>query len=216
MIGEAAAQAMLDSLTGALAIRGQADPDRLYLPPGSPPWGPGSRWLPASSPPPLPAAPCGRYPSGTTLPLGSGGDLSEACLLALVLAPDRAVLTAAAWLTGPGPGTTRPGRRLPAPLPFGPRSRTDEHGAQYQADHTAQSAHGRWSVAFDLAPVPPPETQRLEITGPAIKAPVRVDLTRTPGPGSARRGGLRSQPEPGRAATGRPRRGHRTPSRAAT
>ena len=185
VIGEAAAQAVLDSLADALAIRGQLTPGRPYLPPGSPSWGPGSRWLPASSPPPLPGGPVRAIPLGTTLPLGPGGDLGEAGLLALVLAPDRAVLTAAAWLTGLRPSAGRPGRRPPAPLPFGALVATDEHGAQYQADHTARPAHGRWSVAFELTPVPPPGIRWLDLTGPAINAPFRVDLTHTPGPGSA-------------------------------
>ena len=185
VIGEAAAQAMLGSLTDALAIRGQLTPGQLYLPLVSPSWGPGSRWLPASSPPPLPRGPVRAIPLGTTLPLGSGGHLGEAGLLALVLAPDRAVLTAAAWLTEPRPSAGRPGRGPPALLPFGALVATDEHGAHYQADHTAQPAYGRWSVAFDLAPVPPPGIRRLDITGPAIKAPIRVDLIPAPGSGYA-------------------------------
>jgi hypothetical protein len=184
VIGEDVAQATLDSLTDALAIRGTLPPGRLDLPPGSASWGPGSRW-PASSPPPLPGGPVRAIPLGTTLRLGPGGDLGEAGLLALVLAPDRAVLTAAAWLTQPGTGPRRPGWRSPAPLPFGALVATDEHGAQYQAAHSAQSAYGRWSVDFELTPVPPPGIRRLDITGPAIDDPIRVDLTRTPGPGSA-------------------------------
>ena len=215
VIGEGAAQAMLDSLTDALAIRGQLSPGQLYLSLGSPSWGPGSRWLPASSPPPLPSGPVRAIPLGTTLPLGSGGDLGEAGLLALVLAPDRAVLTAAAWLTEPRPGAGRPGRRSPAPLPFGALVATDEHGAHYQADHTAQPASGRWSVAFDLTPVPPPGIRRLDITGPAIKTPIRVDLTHTPrsgsaaGPDAAESDCAGPDPDPAPADPGRPGPGRR-------
>ena len=182
LLGEAAAQETLDSLTDALAIRGQLSPGRAYLPPGSPSWGPGSRWRPASAPPPLPGGLVRAVSLGTTLPLGSGGDLGEAGLLALVLAPDRAVLTAAAWLAEPGRRARRPGRP-PVPLPSGALVATDEHGLQYQAGDTAQSGYGRRSVAFELTPVPPPGTRWLDITGPAIKAPVRVALT--PAPGSA-------------------------------
>ena len=130
-------------------------------------------------------------PLGTTLPLGSGGDLGEAGLLALVLAPDRAVLTATAWLAEPGPSARHPGRP-PAPLPLGALVATDEHGAQYQAGHAAQPDYGRWSVAFELTPVPPPGTRRLDITGPAINDPIRVELARTPG--SAFRGQARILP----------------------
>jgi hypothetical protein len=185
VIGEDVAQATLDSLTDALAIRDKLPLGRLDLPPGSASWGPGSRWPLASSPPPLPGRPVRAMPLGTTLPLGPGGDLGEVGLLALVLAPDRAVLTAVARLTQPGTGPRRPGWRPPAPLPFGALVATDEHGAQYQAGHSAQSAYGRWSIAFELTPVPPPGIRRLDITGPAIDDAIRVDLTRTPGPGSA-------------------------------
>lgn len=206
VIGEAAAQATLDSLTDALAIRGKLTPSRLYLPFGSPSWGPGSRWLPVSSPPPLPGGPVRAVPLGTTLPLGSGGDLGEAGLLALVLAPDRAVLTAAAWLTEPGPSARRPGRPA-APLPFGALMATDEHGAQYQADHTTQPDYGRWSVALELTPVPPPGTRRLDISGPTINDPIRVELARTPGPGSAvgpdPAGPHSARPDPGRPGPAR-------------
>jgi hypothetical protein len=183
VIGEGRAQATLDSLTDALAIRGRLAPGRPYLPPGFPSSGPGSGWLPASTPPPLPGGPIRAVPLGTTVPLGSGGDSGEAGLLALVLAPDRAVLAAAAWLTGPGPRAGRPGRRTPAPLLLGALVATDEDGAQYQTNHTTQPAYGRWSVAFELTPVPPPGTRRLDLTGPAIKDPIRISLDRTPGSG---------------------------------
>ena len=211
VIGEAAAQAALDSLTDALAIRGKLTSGRLSLPFGSPSWGPGSRWRPASSPPPLPGGPVRAVPLGTTLPLGSGGDLGEAGLLALVLAPDRAVLTAAAWLTEPGPSARREGRP-PAALPFGALAATDEHGAQYQADHTTRPDYGRWSVAFELTPVPPPGTRRLNITGPTIDDPIRVELARTPGPGAAA-GPDPADPDSARLDPGRPDPAHADPVR---
>ena len=196
VVGEDAAQAMLDSLTDALVIRGKLTPGGLYWPAGSASWGPGSHR--PSSAPPLPGGPVRAVPLGTALPLGRGGDLGEASLLALVLAPDRAVLTAATQLAQPGGGARRPGRWPSAPPPLGPLVATDEHGVQYQAGHTAQSAHGRWSVAFELTPVPPPGIRRLDLTGPAIQDPIRVDLTGTPGPGSA------VGPDPAEADSARP------------
>jgi hypothetical protein len=199
VLGEPAAQAILDSLTDALAIRGQATPGRTYLPPVSGSWGPGSRWRPASSPPPLPGGPVRAVPLGTTVTLESGGNLGEAGLLALILAPDRAVLAAAVRLTEPGPSAHRPGRGPPVPLPFGALVATDEHGAQYRADLTVHSAVGRWSVAFGLTPVPPPGTRRLDVTGPAVKDPLRIDLTPAPGPADAdpaHQGGLPGQLSP--------------------
>ena len=195
VVGDDAAQAMLDSLTDALVIRGKLTPGGLYWPAGAASWGPGSRW--PSSPPPLPGGAVRAVPLGTALPLGPGGDLGEASLLALVLAPDRAVLTAATRLAQPAVAR-RPERWPSAPLPLGPLVATDEHGVQYQAGHTAQSAHGRWSVAFELTPVPPAGTRRLDITGPTIKDPIRVDVTRTPGPGSA------AGPDPTEADSARP------------
>jgi hypothetical protein len=203
VLGEPAAQAVLDSLTDALAIRGKTTAGGTYLPPGSATWGPGGRWRPASSPPPLPGGPVRAVPLGATLSLGPAGHLGQAGLLALVLAPDRAVLTAAVRLPEPGPSARRPGRGPLAPLPFGALAATDEHGARYRADHTVAPARGRWSVAFELTPVPPPGTRRLDITGPATDGPVRVDLTRTPGPGFA--SGLdASGLDSGRPAPGRP------------
>jgi hypothetical protein len=208
VIGETAAQATLDSLTDALAIRGRLTPGRLYLSLGSPARGPGSRWRPASSPPPLPSGPVRAVPLGTMLTLESGGDHGQAGLLALVLAPDRAVLTAAGWLAQPGPGAERPGRP-PASLLSGALVATDEHGTEYQAGHTVQSAYGRWSEAFELTPVPPPGTRRLDITGPAIKDPVRIGLPRPPGPGSA------ASPDPADSDASRPEPypGHPDPAR---
>lgn len=175
-ISEAAARTVLDSLTDALSLRGKLAAERLYQPPG-PRWrGPGSPWRPGSPPPPLPAGPVRAVPIGSTLPLGPGGSLGEAGLLALVLAPDRAVLTAAARLPPPGSRPSGAGHWPPPPLPFGHLTAVDDQGARYQADHTARSPYGRWSVAFELAPVPPPGTRWLDITGPAIRDPIRADL----------------------------------------
>ena len=95
-ISEATARTVLDSLTDALSLRGKLAARRLYQPPGPQWWGPGSPWQPGAPPPPLPAGPVRAVPIGSTLPLGPGGSLGQAGLLALVVAPDRAVLTAAA------------------------------------------------------------------------------------------------------------------------
>jgi hypothetical protein len=178
-ISEAAARTVLDSLTDALSLRGKLAARRLYQPPGPRWWGPGSPWQPGSPPPPLPAAPVRAVPIGSTLPLGPGGSRGEAALLALIVAPDRAVLTAAARLPSTGSQPRGAGHR-PPPLPFGHLTAVDDQGARYQADHTSRSPYGRWSAAFELTPVPPPGTRWLDITGPAITDPIRADLT---GPG---------------------------------
>jgi hypothetical protein len=175
-ISETTARTVLDSLTDALAVRGKLAAGRLYQPPGPRWWGPGSPWQPGAPPPPLPAGPVRAVPIGSTLPLGPGGSLGQAGLLALVVAPDRAVLTAAERL--PSPGSQPRGAGLgPPPLPFGHLTAVDDQGARYQADHTSRSPYGRWSVAFELTPVPPPGTRWLDITGPAITDPIRADLT---------------------------------------
>ena len=175
-ISEATARTVLGSLTDALSLRGKLAAGRLYQPPGPRWWGPGSPWRPGSTPPPLPAGPVRAVPIGSTLPLGPGGSLGEAGLLALVVAPDRAVLTAAARLPSPGSQPRGAGHRPPPPLPFGHLTAVDDQGARYQTGHTGRSPYGRWSVAFELTPVPPPGTRWLDITGPAITDPIRADL----------------------------------------
>jgi hypothetical protein len=175
-ISEATARTVLDRLTDALSLRGKLAARRLYQPPGPRWWGPGSPWQPGSPPPPLPAAPVRAVTIGSTLPLGPGGSRGEAALLALIVAPDRAVLTAAARLPSPG-SQPREAGHWPPPLPFGHLTAVDDQGARYQADHTSRSPYGRRSVAFELTPVPPPGTRWLDITGPAITDPIRADLT---------------------------------------
>jgi hypothetical protein len=186
-ISEAAARTVLDSLADALALRGKLAARRLYQPPGPRWWGPGSPWQPGSPPPPLPAAPVRAVPIGSTLPLGPGGSRGEAALLALIVAPDRAVLTAAARLPSPG-GQPGGAGHWPPPLPFGHLAAVDDQGTRYQADHTSRSPYGRWSVAFELTPVPPPGTRWLDITGPAITDPIRADLTGSGPAGTAGQG----------------------------
>jgi hypothetical protein len=175
-ISEATARTVLDSLTDALSLRGKLGAGRLYQPPGPRWWGPGSPGRPGSPPPPLPAGPVRAVPIGSALPLGPGGSLGEAGLLALVVAPDRAVLTAAARLPSRGSQPRGAGHWPPPPLPVGHLTAVDDQGAQYQADYTARSPYGRWSVAFELTPVPPPGTRWLDITGPATTDPIRADL----------------------------------------
>jgi hypothetical protein len=177
-ISEAGAQEVLENLMGALVLRGKLRADRMYWPLGGGPWGP----RPAVTPLPLTSGPVRAVPIETRLPLGAGGDQGEACLLALVTGPGRAVMTAAAWLTEPGFRPAGPGRRPSPSRPFDEITATDEHGTRYQADDTARLARGRWSVTFDLAPVPSPATTWLDITSPASTDPVRVELFRASGP----------------------------------
>ncbi len=189
-ISEARAQEVLENLMVALVLRGKLRADRMYWPAGGGPWG----LRPAAPSAPLTAGPVRAVPIETRLPLGAGGDQGEACLLALVTGPGRAVITATAWLTGPGARPARPGPRPSPPQPFAELTGTDEHGTRYETDDTARLAHGRWSVTFDLAPVPPPATTWLDITSRASTDPVRVGLSPAPGPRGRRRGDLTGAP----------------------
>ena len=182
-ISEPTAQTVIESLTDALTVRGKLTVSRLHRPPSPRWWGPGSPWRPGSPPPPLPAGPVQAVPIAATLPQGPGGDLGGAALLALVLAPDRAVLTAAGHSSQPGRNPGRPGRRLPPPLSSGQLTAVDDRGTRYQADADHRPVYDRWSLGVGLTPVPPPGTRWLDITGDDAHAPVRVDLTRAASPG---------------------------------
>lgn len=182
VISESGAEEVLQSLIDALTLRGKLGPGPMYWLPGSGPWGPRVPWRPARTTRPLPAAPVRAIPIGTVLPLGPDGSQGTACLLALAMGPDRAVVTAMARLPGPGPRPRRAGPRPEPPRPFEEITATDEHGVRYYADDSARSDHGRWSVTFDLLPVPPPATRWLDIASPASTHPVRVELIHPPGP----------------------------------
>jgi hypothetical protein len=195
VLGEAAAQEVLQSLMDALVLRGKLGAGTLYWPPGPGPrgsWGPGIPWPGATTPRPLPAAPVRAIPVGTSLALGPDSNSGTACLLALAVGPGRAVVTATARWPGPA--------RLQQPLPFADITATDEHGVRYNADDAARAAHGHWSVTLDLLPVPSPATRWLDIAGPASPCPVRVDLVAAPGPGDA------PPADPGGSAAGLPAR----------
>jgi len=200
-ISEPAAQAVIEDLTDALAVRGKLAERRLRQPPSPRWWGPGSPWRPGSPPPPLPAAPVQAVPLGTALPGGPAGGPGEISLLALVLAQDRAVLTAG-HSSQPGPYPGRPGRRPAPPLSSGQLTLVDNHGMRYEADVDYRLLYGRWSAVLDLVPVPPSGIRWLDITGDSAHDPVRVDLARaasrgdSPGPDPAAPGpgGLASRP----------------------
>jgi hypothetical protein len=205
VLGEAAAQEVLQSLMDALVLRGKLGAGTLYWPPGPGPWGPGFPWPGAGTTRPLPAAPVRAIPAGTALPGGPDSGQGTVCLLALATGPGRAVITAAArWpRAGPGPhrpGPHRPGARPQPPLPFAEITATDEHGGRYNTDDTARLAHGHWAVTLDLLPVPPPATRWLDIAGPGSTRPVRVDLIHAPGPADA------PPADPGGSAAGLPAR----------
>jgi hypothetical protein len=178
-ISEAAAQAVLVELTEALAVRAKIGADQASgLAPGWPPGGP----VPAP-----PAGPVRAVPVGAAVPLGPDGSLGTAQVLTLVLAPDRATLTAVTHLTRTDPptGPPRPGRagQRPAHDLGDHLTVTDNQGTRCQvAGSSGQASDHTWSMTFDLHPLPAPGARWLDITITPGAAPIRVDLA-APGAG---------------------------------
>jgi hypothetical protein len=171
-ISEAAAQAVLAELTEALAARAKIGADQAAgLAPG---------WPPAGPAPALPAGPVRAVPVGAAVPLGPDDSLGTAQVLTLVLAPDRATLTAVTHLTSTGPltGPPRPGRPWQRPAhDLGDLTVTDNQGTHCQVSGSSgQESDHTWSMTFDLHPLPAPAARWLDITITPGAAPVRVDL----------------------------------------
>jgi hypothetical protein len=171
-ISESAAQSVLVQLAEALAARAKIGTDQASgLTPGGWPGGPA---------PALPAGPVRAVPVGAVVPLGPDGSLGTAQLLTLVLAPDRASLTAVAHLTSTGPphGRPRPGHpwRPPA-YDLNDLTAVDDQGTYYRvAGSSGQARDHAWSMTFDLHPLPVPGARWLDITIAPGAAPIRVDL----------------------------------------
>ena len=199
VIGEAAAQAALDSLTDALAIRGKLAPAYWTCRP-APVMGPGSGAV-YGSPPPLPGGPV-RVPLGTTLPPGPAR-------------PRRGLPFALVWPRSRGAHRGRVTEPVPAPATQAARCRC-RSAPSSRPTSMAQSIRpttppgrttgaGRWPSAD---PVPLAGTRRLDISGPTINDPIRVELARTPGPGSA------AGPDPADPDSARPDPGRADPAHA--
>jgi hypothetical protein len=204
-ISESAAQAVLVQLTEALAARAKIDATQATgLVPG---------WWPGGPVPALPAGPVRAVPVGTAVPLGPDGSRGTAQVLTLVLAPDRASLTAVSHLTStdPLPGRPRPGR------PWQPPAKdlndhltvTDSQGTRcHVASSTGQASDHIYSMTFDLQPLPVPGARWLDITIAPGADPIRVDL---PAPGT---GQPPPSPAPARGGlqAGAPRQGAPRPA----
>jgi hypothetical protein len=129
-------------------------------------------------------APSGPYlavPVGVTITGGRGSVPGEAQIFALVIAPDRALLTTAGRLRKP-PRRQRSHGWLPFDGPGEPTA-TDDRGNSYHvhADSTSGDSDGNWTALLSLSPVPQPGTRWLELTmGPGSSA-ARIDMARSGG-----------------------------------
>jgi len=144
-----------------------------------------------------PAGPYLAVPVGITLPGGPGSGLAEVQLFALVIAPDRAILTTAGRLRNPARKPVRGRRSHHAGLPFdGPETPTgtDDRGNSYTmyADSSSSDGDGNWTCLLSLSPIPQPGARWLELTMSPGSPPVRVDLAShgagggpAPGPAAA-------------------------------
>jgi hypothetical protein len=134
-------------------------------------------------------APSGPYlaiPVGTTVRGGSGSIPAEVQMFALVIAPDRALLTTA----GRRAKLSRR-RRSHGWLPFdgpGMPTATDDRGNSHQVrpDSNCGDSEGNWSAMLSLSPVPQPGTRWLELTMTPGSPAVRVDLASAGGGPAAR------------------------------
>jgi len=144
-----------------------------------------------------PAGPYLAVPVGITVPGGQGSDLAEVQLFALVIAPDRAILTTAGRLRRPARKPVRGRRSHHAGLPFDGSETptgTDDRGNSYTmyADSSSSDGDGTWTCLLSLSPVPRPGARWLELTMSPGSPPVRVDLAShgagggpAPGPAAA-------------------------------
>jgi hypothetical protein len=169
-ISEVTARAVLLELAEALAARAKIGTDQASgLAPGWPPGGPA---------PPLPAGPVRAVPVGAVVPLGPDGSLGTARVLTLVLAPDRATMTAVSdpTSTDPLPGHPPPGRAWHPPSHhLHDLTVVDNQGTHSQvASSSGQASDHAWSMTFDLHPLPAPGARWLDITLVPGAVPIRV------------------------------------------
>jgi hypothetical protein len=164
------ADSIVDGLQAALAARSRMDEHELIM-----------RGLHAVRYPQPPRAPAGPYLAasiGAAVPAGADSDLADIRLLALVIGPSGAVITAAGRLADE---RDEPQHLDPWPVfdgPDGP-SVTDDRGNNYEIhmDSGSSDGDGRWSGLLRFSPVPPPGTRWLNLAVSPGSPPVRVDLS---------------------------------------
>jgi hypothetical protein len=172
-IDPGAAESVVGDLAIALAARSRLGGPML-----------GVRLLPAlrtRRPAGPPAGPYLAVPVGAVVPASPESGLADVRLYALVIAPDRAVLTVSGRLSDENLGSHH---LDPWPL-FGPgRSPTavDDHGHAYQIhEDSGWSDDENWGGVLRLAPVPPAGTGWLDLAMSPGSAPVRLDLAAAAG-----------------------------------
>jgi hypothetical protein len=179
VIGDDAADSVMDELELALAARSRIDPERSGMRDLAHSWH-------QAQPVRAPAGPYHAVPVGVTVTGGPDSGLAQIQLFSLVIAPDQATLTAAGRLR------KRPRSRLRHRHPWlifpdaEQPAATDDRGNTYQLhqDRSSSDDEGDFSCLLSLLPVPPTGIRWLELTMSPDSAPVRVDLTGH-GPGGA-------------------------------
>jgi hypothetical protein len=170
-IDSATADSVLDGLETALLARSRISPHWLWR-----------RDMLASRGRPPATAPAGLYravPVGATIAAAPDSGLGDTSLLALVIAPDRASLTAVGHRpVRPGQAPRDQWEAFHDPSNSWP-SATDDGGNSYQLDLGSWSSErgGSWTGTLDLSPVPAAGIRWLDLIVSPGSEPTRVDLT---------------------------------------
>jgi hypothetical protein len=139
----------------------------------------------AQAPARPPAGPYVAVPAGALIPASPESGLANVRIYALVIAPDRAVLTASGRLAGENLGSMH---LDPWPL-FGKGpgpTAVDDRGNSYQIhEDTGWNDEESWGGILRLAPVPPADIGWLDLTISPGSAPVRLDVAGAYGPDNA-------------------------------
>ena len=131
---------------------------------------------------PAAGAPAGLYRAagvGVTIPAAPDSDLGDTRLLTLVIAPDRASLTAVGHRLEP-PGQAPRHNRWPGMHHSGSwPGAADDRGNIYKLNlaHWGDDSDGDWSGTLDISPVPAAGIRWLDLNVSSGSAPIRVDLT---------------------------------------
>jgi hypothetical protein len=174
VLSETASESVTRGLGRALAARGLVDDHHLM------------RWhMAMDRNEPAPAGPILAAGVGARADLAKDGCRASMHVLALVQAPDEALLTTVSWLTETPPGGEERDEdwafddRL-SDLVQGTRAvATDNRGGTYrlEMDGGGGGSDGPWEARFSFRPSPPAGLDWLDLTITPGQDPIRVDLT---------------------------------------